>query len=147
MRYTVHACDNHQRWCKEGTDIVHREDGPAIEATDGTKYWYINDVLHREDGPAFLRPDGAKMWYINGKLHREDGPAIMWADGSRFWYVNDKRHREDGPAVERADGWNQWFIEGVELTEQQFLERTAPAKELTVAEIEQLLGYRVKIVK
>jgi hypothetical protein len=22
----------------------HREDGPAIEYADGTKYWYINDI-------------------------------------------------------------------------------------------------------
>ena len=23
--------------------ILHREDGPAVEYTDGAKYWYLND--------------------------------------------------------------------------------------------------------
>ncbi len=30
--------------------------------------------LHREDGPAIEYTSGTKMWYQNGKLHREDGP-------------------------------------------------------------------------
>ena len=34
---------------------LHREDGPAIEDSDGDKYWYLNDKLHREDGPAIER--------------------------------------------------------------------------------------------
>ena len=45
-------------------------------------------------------------------------------------------------------GAKYWYIDGVNLTEKQFKEKTAPvAKELTVAEIEKLLGHRVKIVK
>lgn len=89
------------------------------------------------------------VWYREGTnaLHREDGPAIVFADGTKRWYVNDRLHREDGPAVEHTNGTKQWFINGTQLTEQEFLERTAPVKELTVAEIEQLLGCRVKVVK
>ncbi len=48
-------------------NILHREDGPAIEWANGTKYWYLNDQLHREDGPAIEYVGGSKEWYLNGK--------------------------------------------------------------------------------
>ena len=89
----------------------------------------------------------ATKWKLNGKLHREDGPAIEYAEGNKWWYLNGKLHREDGPAVEYADGTKFWFINDVELSEQQFIRATQPAQELTVAQIEQLLGKRIKIVK
>lgn len=39
----------------------HREDGPAVEYADGSKYWYQNGELHREDGPAIEdEEDGSK---------------------------------------------------------------------------------------
>jgi hypothetical protein len=50
----------------KGTDILHREDGPAIEWSDGSKEWYINGKLHREDGPAATFPEGNVMWFLNG---------------------------------------------------------------------------------
>jgi len=34
-------------------------ENPIIDS-DGTKKWYINDLLHREDGPAIERADGTK---------------------------------------------------------------------------------------
>ncbi len=58
---------------------------------DGVKEWFFNDVLHREDGPAIDTPDGAKLWYFHGNLHREDGPAVEWPNGSKFWYLNDEK--------------------------------------------------------
>ena len=70
--------------------ILHREDGPAVEYTNGTKVWYLNGTHHREDGPAVEYLDGYKEWYIDGKLHREDGPAIEYADGDKEWYIDDK---------------------------------------------------------
>jgi len=76
--------------------IYHREDGPAIEYSNGDKYWFINGKLHREDGPAIEYSSGDKEWYINGKFHREDGPAIEYSNGDKFcplcWYVNDKNY-------------------------------------------------------
>ena len=33
--------------------------------------------LHREDGPAVIYTDGSKEWWIRGNLHREDGPAAI----------------------------------------------------------------------
>jgi hypothetical protein len=38
-------------------------------------------------------------------------------------------------------------LNGVEYTEKEFLKKTVTAKELTLAEIETLLGYPVKVVK
>jgi len=72
---------------KEQT-ILHREDGPAVEHTSGTKEWYVNGKRHRLDGPAFEHAGGSKSWYVNGKRHRIDGPAIEWANGEKAWYVN-----------------------------------------------------------
>ena len=91
---------------------------------NGSKYWYLNGKRHREDGPALERSNGDKSWYLNNKLHREDGPAIEWADGDKCWYLNDEY-----------------------LTEEEFNKRMTPTVEMTVAEIEEALGKKVKIVK
>jgi hypothetical protein len=71
-------------------EILHREDGPAIEYADGSKAWWLNGNRHREDGPAIEDANGFKAWWLNGKRHREDGPAIEWHDGSKAWYLNDE---------------------------------------------------------
>jgi len=97
MKYTVEVdLEKNIRWYKEGTKILHREDGPAVEIAGGTKYWYQND-----------------------KLHREDGPAIEDAGGTKYWYQNDKRHREDGPAIEDVNGYKAWFWLGKEVSEEE----------------------------
>ena len=67
----------------------HREDGPAIIWSNGSKFWYINGNLHREDGPAIIYSDGQHHWFINGFRHREDGPAVLFSDGSGYFYLND----------------------------------------------------------
>jgi hypothetical protein len=124
QEYTVRIdSDGDRRWYKPGTEIRHRLDGPAREYADGTREWWVDDHLHRLDGPA-----------------RE------YADGTREWWVDDHLHRLDGPAFEGEDGTREWFIEGTELTEQEFLARTRPAQEITIAEIEKLIGHRVKII-
>ena len=88
--------------------------------------------------------NGAREWLLDGIRHREDGPAIEYANGDRYWYLNGNLHREDGPAVEYASGVREWWLNGKRVTEEDVMK---PAKELTVAEIEQLLGHKVKIVK
>ena len=92
-------------------------------------------------------PNGTKFWYLNGKYHREDGPAVEYANGDKGWYLNGKLHREDDPAIEWADGTKFWYLNGIKMTEEEHQQQTNPAKELTVAEIEALLGHKVKIVK
>jgi hypothetical protein len=112
-----------------------------VEKT-GTE-WFHNGKLHREDGPALEYDNGDKFWYINGKLHRQDGPACEYADGGKCWYLNGQLHRQDGPAIEHADGGKCWYLNGKKVTEDEVMK---PVKQLTVAEIEVLLGYKIKIV-
>jgi len=112
---------------------------------DGHKEWYLNGQRHREDGPAIESADGYKSWYLNGKLHREDGAACEFADGYKSWYLNGQRHREDGPAIENADGNKFWYLNDVELTEEEFNNRTQ-VQELTIEQLEKELGYKIKVV-
>lgn len=100
--------------------------GDIIKKTndEGTFYYKENEkgqlVYHREDGPAIEKEDGTKYWYINGKHHREDGPAIEFENGTKYWYRNGVIHRLDGPAVEFANGNKEWWINGRSLTEENF---------------------------
>ena len=99
----------------------------------GDRHWYLNDKRHREDGAAIEGSDGYRAWFINDKRHREDGPAFEDPNGDKCWFINDKRHREDGPAIEDADGDKYWFINGKELTEEEFNNRNKV--ELTLEDI------------
>lgn len=92
MRYTVEVLSNFTKWFKEGTKILHREDGPAIEYhANGDKFWYLNGSRHRVDGPAIEYANGYKAWYVSDFLHREDGPAVQWPNGNVEWWLNGKR--------------------------------------------------------
>jgi hypothetical protein len=70
--YTVRVYRNSISWFKPGTEIRHREDGPAIMYNEGSESWYQNDLLHREDGPAKTLINGSKGYYINGKRMSEE---------------------------------------------------------------------------
>ena len=59
-----------------------------------SREWYLNGKRHREDGPAVEYADSTKYWYLNGQRHREDGPAIEWANGDKSWYLNGKELTE-----------------------------------------------------
>jgi len=117
----------------------------TVKVDEDKTEWYFNGKRHREDGPAIERADGAKEWYLNGKLHREDGPAVRCANGTISWWINGKLHKEDGPAVIWADGGKEWRLHGLRLSEEEFNKRTK-TKELTVNEIEKILGYKIKVI-
>ena len=89
----------------------------------GNKYYYVNNILHRENGPAIEHTNGSQSWYVNGKAHREEGPAIECATGDKFWYKNGKLHREDGPAIEYSSGNKRWYLNGVNYKEKAFKEK------------------------
>jgi len=64
----------------------------------GSKYYHKDkemEIPHREDGPAIEWSNGNKSWYLNGKLHREDGAAIEYADGKKAWYLNGNNLTEE----------------------------------------------------
>ncbi len=52
----------------------------------GNICYYEDNELHREDGPAVEYTTGSKAWYTNGEYHREDGPAVEYSSGSKSWY-------------------------------------------------------------
>ena len=89
--------------------------------------------------------DNKTTWFINGDRHRDDGPAIEYLDGTKAWYLNGERHREDGPACVLSTGAKYWYLNGTELSESEFNNRTV--KELSIAELELILGYKVKVIK
>ena len=66
-----------------------------VDRVGTVRYRNSDDQLHREDGPAVGRSDGSRMWYLDGKRHREDGPAVERSDGTRFWYRNGDRLSEE----------------------------------------------------
>ena len=145
-RYTVETNSLGTFWNKEGTEILHREDGPAIEHANGTKSWWVNGNLHREDGPAIEYADGSKEWYLNGNLHREDGPTYESVDGHKEWRVNGNLHREDGPAIEYADGSKAWYLNGTHMTESEFLKRNQKSCNGKTVEIDGV-KYRLTVVE
>jgi hypothetical protein len=67
-----------------------------IEYEDYVVYGYYKGYFtwHREDGPAVERSNGTKIWYLHGKLHRENGPAIEYANGDKAWYLEGKEIKE-----------------------------------------------------
>ena len=115
----------------------------------GNTFWYKDQdhtTLHRVGGPAITAANGDLNWYQDGELHREDGPAVMFPSGYQAWYRNGKLHREDGPAVILSSGRQLWFLKGKQMSQTKHAIKTAPAEELTVAQIEALLGKKIKII-
>ena len=95
----------------------------VVNPATGTRRYYNHaNQLHREDGPAIEYSDGAKGWYRNGKLHREDGPAVIYHNGTRKWLLNGMPHRTDGPAVE-SGSYCEWHIWGTRYTEEKYRQR------------------------
>ena len=128
-------------------DSLHRDDGPAlINKKNGIRKWYILGKQHRIDGPAVEHPNG-NNWWLNGMRHREGGPAIEYKDGTKYWYTKGLLHRDDGPAIEYSDGRKAWYLNDTRYnTLVEFITATKN-KELTIGEIESLLGYSIKIIK
>lgn len=89
-----------------GTQILHREDGPAFISYNGYEsIWYRYGKRHNTGGAACISFDSSihnKLyeWYFNDLLHRIDGPAIYDSSGNtEMWYLHGKIHRIGGPAV------------------------------------------------
>ena len=58
---------------------------------EGTTRWYKDakcKILHRENGPSVEWTDGTTGWYQNGLRHRTDGAAIEWYDGDKWWFID-----------------------------------------------------------
>jgi hypothetical protein len=90
-------------------------------------------ILHRVDGPAVERTNGTKYWFVDDKYHRLDGPAVERTNGTKYWFVDDKYHRLDGPAAESADGYKEWWIDNKEYIEQDFNELIKEINKMSLA--------------
>jgi hypothetical protein len=115
-----------------------------------TKRWYLNGKLHREDGPAIENSDGTKRWYLNGKMHRTDGPAVEYVSGTKEWYFNDKLHRTDGPAVEYANGKKYWYLNGERYSEVEWrnqINKLKAPKAHCEDKLVEVDGVKYKLVK
>ena len=123
LKYRVEVDASGTRWYHNAAELLHRDEGPAIEYADGSKCWFQNGLLHRIVGPAVEYSNGDKEWWQNDQLHRTDGPAIEWVDGHKEWYQNGTLHRTYGPAIEYADGSKRWYINGKQLSEAEFNQR------------------------
>lgn len=66
MVLTIDVFDT-KRWFNED-DLIHREDGPAIEFATGTKFWYIYGYCHRMNGPAIEYNWGDNEWWYENNL-------------------------------------------------------------------------------
>ncbi|MFZ6673696.1 hypothetical protein [Undibacterium sp. Xuan67W] len=85
--------------CENGPAKINFKKNVDGSLTIQQKSWYLNDELHREDGPAIEYSDGGKEWWINGERHRDDGPACIYKDpdeGDFFyeWFRNGGRVTE-----------------------------------------------------
>ena len=61
---------------------------------EGNKEYFKNDILHREDGPAIECKNGNVYYYKNGKRHRTDGPAIIWYNPyEEGWYLDGVHYK------------------------------------------------------
>ena len=114
-----------------------------VQVDKDSTTWRLNGQRHRVDGPAVEFANGSKEWWLNGVSHRADGPAVELVSGYKAWFQNDQRHRVDGPAIEYAAGGNAWYLNGKSVTQADVMK---PVKQLTVAQIEVLLGHKVKVV-
>ena len=58
----------------------------------GSKYYLNeNEMIHRDDGRAIEYYDGTKVQFNDGLKHRGDGPAVEYSDGNNEWWLNDER--------------------------------------------------------
>ena len=82
--------------------------------------YYKNDLLHREDGPALEYDNGYQKWYLNGLRHRDNNlPAVIYKNNDQEYWFHGKQHREDGPAV-IYDKQHEYWIHGTQYSEDEF---------------------------
>jgi len=72
--------------------MIKKDNQPICRINEyGDKFYRLNNILHREDGPAYESSEGSKRWYLNGLLHREDGPAVEYSWGIKYWYYHGEK--------------------------------------------------------
>ena len=67
-----------------------KEQPTCIVAPNGTKRWCLNGKLHREDGPAVEYSDGHKEWYLHGKKVHPETLVDLHLSRGAFCYYNEQ---------------------------------------------------------
>lgn len=74
---------------------------------------YVDGLIHNDNGPAIEFSNGVKEWFKHGKLHREDGPAIEAnRDSSNVWWYNGdflgNDSEDDNYSQEKFELWKKF---------------------------------------
>jgi len=81
----------------------------------GDKNYISNKrYYHRLDGPAIENSVGSKFWYINGNRHRNIDPSCEYSNGINYWYFKGKPHRIGGSSCK------EWYIDSNRYTKKQY---------------------------
>lgn len=48
-----------------------KKDDYSGYSSNEERHWYKNNILHREDGPAIEYPNGENYWYLEGRRYRQ----------------------------------------------------------------------------
>jgi len=64
------------------------KDGRNIDG--GSEFWFKDGKPHREDGPAIEWTDGSKFWYVNGNELTEE-EFNQWLEKKQ---LNERLHQE-----------------------------------------------------
>ena len=99
-------------------DDLHNVDGPAV-VNGRHQEWWIHGLRHRDNGPAVEYSDGSQEYWLYGMKHRVNKPAIILKDQgfnvgfytTEYWFYG-RLHREEGPAVLKSDGSQEFWIHG-----------------------------------
>lgn len=112
---------------------MHRLDGPAVidESENGENEYYVfGERVPEEEflsGSVKINDGRGTTWVQTNhgspsiRYHRENGPAVIWNNGSEYWYREGKIHREDGPAIKHSDGTVEYALNGVVMSEEDFV--------------------------
>lgn len=78
----------------------------------GDKIYGYYNLLHREDGPAKEFTNGHKEWWFFGVLHRADGPAKIcgeiieyYFDGNKITAKNDEEFKSILETIDQNISW------------------------------------------
>lgn len=55
----------------------------------GNVVYTLDGAYHREDGPAIETSDGGQIWMMNNDVHRLDGPAIVISDNLNRFFADE----------------------------------------------------------
>ena len=81
--------------CEECPLENKMDDEPTSVTDMGTKHWKVNGFYHRENGPAIECTNGYKAWWKDGLRHRLNGPSQINQNGEKAWHIEGVQLTEE----------------------------------------------------